>query len=148
LPKNGEFISLHAPAIATSVYKGDTLHCGANLATDGGMQTRWASADTTAVLTLDLESNKPFNKIDIFEYCDVKNGNNGFENTRINRIQLYRIEILNDNRWETIYVSDEPMNDCKVIRFPRHYQTSKLRLNILKASAPPSIYELNVINEK
>lgn len=46
-----------------------------------------------------------------------------------------------------IYVSDELMGDCKVIHFPKSYQTSKLRLNITRSIAPPAIYEINVIHK-
>ena len=111
------------------------------------MQTRWASADTTATLTLALDESEPFNKITIFECCDVKNSDDGFSNYRVNRIQDYQIDIMEAGEWKTIYRSDEPMGDCKVIRFPYSYRTSQIRLNILKATAAPSIYEFNVIDK-
>lgn len=38
------------------------------------------------------------------------------------------------------------MGDCKVIRLPRKYKTSKLRFKVKKATAPPSLYELSVID--
>lgn len=145
LPKNGKFVSLNRDAEASSTYKNSDSQYGAQLAVDGGMQTRWASEDTVATLTLTLDDKQPFNKISIFEYCDVKDGGDGFSNYRINRIQSYKIEILKGGEWQTIYCSDEPMGDCKVIRFPHCYTASKMRLNVLKASAPPSIYEFNVI---
>ena len=56
-------------------------------------------------------------------------------------------EILENNQWKCIYVSDELMGDCKVIHFPKSYQTSKLRLNITRSIAPPAIYEINVIHK-
>ena len=145
LPKNGYFLSLQSPAFASSVYENNESLYGAKYATDGGMQTRWAAADTTAILTIPIDNSKPFNKIVIFEYCDIKNGDDGFSNYRTNRIQSYRIEIEKNGQWEAIYVSDEPMRDCKVIRFPYPYQTSHVRLNVTKALAPPSVYEFNVI---
>lgn len=37
------------------------------------------------------------------------------------------------------------MGDCKVIRFPQLYRASKIRLEITKALASPSIKEFNVI---
>ena len=145
LPKNGNFLALSAPTQSSSVYKNDIQLYGAHLATDGGMQTRWMADNNNDCLTLNLDAEKSFNKISIFEYCDVKQGDNGFENTRVNRIQSYKIEIWKNNTWQPVYVSDKPMGDCKVIRFPYPYSTSRLRLNILKSTAPPSIYELNVI---
>lgn len=111
------------------------------------MQTCWMSVDTTATLTVHINENEPFNKISLFECCDVENSEDGFSNKRKNRIQSYRIEIWKDNAWKSIYVSDEPMGDCKVIKFPCAYKTSSVRLNVLKASAPPAIYEFNVINQ-
>ena len=145
LPRNGKFISLNSNVTASSTYGNDEDKYGAQFATDGGMQTRWAAADTVATLSLTLDEKEPFNKISIFEYCDVKNGADGFSNYRTNRIKDYQIEIWKDGEWETIYRSDVPMGDCKVIHFPYSYRTSQIRLNILKASAPPSIYEFNVI---
>lgn len=147
LPRNGEFVSLGSPASASSVWKDEADKYGACLATDGGMQTYWAAAstDTLAVLTIPLDEKKPFNKLSIFEYCDMKTASDGFSNIRTNRIQEYAIDIWKDGQWKTVYYADEPMGDCKVIRFPHLYSTSQLRLRVVKAIAPPAIYELNVI---
>ena len=145
LPTNGTFISMHAPARATSVYGKDVEKYGARMAVDGGMQTRWASADTLATLTIELDESKPFNKISIFEYQDEDYSQDGFSCYRSNRIQEYNIAIFHQNEWRTIYLDNESMGDCKVIRFPQSYRASKIRLEITKALAPPSIKEFNVI---
>lgn len=146
LPRNGKFISLKAPATASSVLKNNDALFGPQLAVDGGMQTRWAADQDTATLTIQLDEKKPFNKITIFECCDSKNDPDGFSNIRTNRIQEYRIEILKEGQWTPIYVSDIPMGDCKVIHFPVKYTTSSIRLCVTKATAPPSIYEFDVID--
>lgn len=143
LPKEGEIISAGRPAEATSQW--DSQHT-AGKAVDGGIETRWASADTVASLTISLDRNKQFNKIAIFEYCDMAGGDDGFSTYRTNRITRYDVEIFRDGEWRCIYSGDEPMGDCKVIRLSRHYSADKLRLNIKAAIAPPSIYEINVIN--
>ena len=109
------------------------------------MQTRWAAADTLAELEIVLDENQPFNKISIFEFPDIKQSKDQFSTFRTNRIQSYCIDILKDNAWKTIYMSEETMGDCKVIQFPSAYKTSKLKFRVLKATAPPSITELNVI---
>ena len=145
LPTNGVFRSLNAPVTASSfVTDKDGVHEGSQ-AVDGGMQTYWASKDTTASLTITLNSQEAFNKLSIFECCDVEASEDGFTNKRTNRIQAYRISILNDGEWKLIYVGDEPMGDCKVIKFPHAYQAEQIRLDILQASAPPRIYEFHVI---
>jgi alpha-L-fucosidase len=149
LPKNGRFISLKAKTSATSVFENKQAQFGSQLAVDGGMGTRWAAADTLPELIIYLNKSDKFNKIAIFEYQDVKkstNANDIFSNERINRIQAYNIDIWENNRWETVYTDNRPMYDCKVIRFPVFYQTSKIRLKVTKATAPPSIYEFNVID--
>ena len=110
------------------------------------MPTRWAAADTKAELTVPLDETKAFDKIVIFEYCDSETMEDGFSNKRINRIRSYCIDAWLNGTWETIYVSDVPMGDCKVIRFPQAYRSSKIRLKVLDASLPLSIYELNVVN--
>lgn len=145
LPRNGKFISIKAPATASSTYGNDEAKHGATFAVDGGMQTRWASADTLATLTIQLNEAEAFNKISIFEYCDELYGKDGFTNTRTNRIQAYNISILQNGQWTPIYSDNQPMGDCKVIRFPKSYHTSQIRLEVTKAIAPPSIYEFNVI---
>lgn len=85
--------------------------------------------------------------LSIFEACEQHVAPDGFTTERLNRIQEYNIEILENNQWKCIYVSDELMGDCKVIHFPKSYQTSKLRLNITRSIAPPAIYEINVIHK-
>lgn len=151
LPRNGEFISLNSKASASSVLELESASglYDASRATDGGMQTYWAAArtDTLACLTVPLDEKKSFDKITIFEYCDTKNGNDGFSNTRVNRIQQYSIDIWRNGRWLPIYCSDEPMGDCKVINFPKSYSASQIRLRVLKATAAPGIYEFNVIKK-
>lgn len=146
LPTNGTFISHNAMASATSTYENDKQKHGAWLAVDGGMQTQWTAVDTLATLTIDLDSRQQFNKISIFEYQDEKYASDGFTNIRANRILEYNIAILQNNKWEIIYVGAESMGDCKVINFPKSYSTSKMRLEITKSIAPPSIKEINVIH--
>lgn len=149
LPRNGEFVSLNSKASASSTLESKAGIYEATKATDGGMQTYWAAAqtDTLACLIMPLDEKKSFNKISIFECCDIKNGNDGFSNVRINRIQRYTVDIWKDNKWLSVYCSDEPMGDCKVIRFPQNYSTSQIKLKVLKATAAPAIYEFNVIKE-
>lgn len=151
LPRNGRFISLGAKSNASSVYGNDFEEYGSQFAVDGGMQTRWAAKDTLAELIVDLNESDRFNKISIFEYQDERKSNHPndiFSNQRFNRIQCYTIDIWKDNSWLTIYNDDRPMGDCNVIRFPVYYQTNKIRLKVLKATAPPSIYEFNIIDCK
>ncbi|WP_274957527.1 alpha-L-fucosidase [Millionella massiliensis] len=148
LPTNGAFRSLERPTTASSVYEDDSRQYGAHLAVDGGMQTRWAAADTLSTLTIDLDPQEPFDKISIFEYCDTRNGDDGFSNYRTNRIQAYHIDLLQNGQWETIYADTAPMGDCKVIRLSRKYQAEKIRLCVTKATAPASIYEFCVIDHE
>ena len=151
LPKNGRFISLGQTATSSSVYNGEISKYGAQFAVDGGMQTRWAAKDTLAELTIELNPSDQFNKISIFEYQDTKKSDNDkdfFTNYRFNRIEAYNIDIWQNNDWLTIFHDEQSMGDCKVIRFPVYYQTSKIRLKVLKANSLPSIYEFNVIDIK
>lgn len=150
LPMNGKFISLIKPAMATSVLDNNTAIYGSDKAVDGGMQTRWAANDTLAELVVELNPEDKFNKISIFEYQDVKqlSKTDLFSNIRVNRIQGYRIDIWKNNAWLTIFSDDQSMDDCKIINFPVAYSSPKIRLKILKAAAPPSIWEFNVINNE
>lgn len=152
LPKNGKMISLDVMPEASSVQQHKADLYNVKYITDGGMTTRWMAAqnDTLASFTIPLNPDEPFNKISIFEYCDMKRAKDHFSNIRTNRIQSYQIDIWveDENEWLTVYMSDVPMGDCKVIKFPNEYKTSKLRFKVLKAIAPPSINELSVIYKK
>jgi alpha-L-fucosidase len=146
LPKNGSFISLKKPAAASSEFVEKEITYKASFVNDGSLDSRWQAADTLAEITMDLNPEEVFNKITIFEYPDTKNLPDGFSQIRTGRIQSYSIDILKDGQWHTIYLGTEPMGDCKVIRLPKRFQTSKLRVKILKATALPSLYEVSVIN--
>jgi len=147
LPKNGQFVSAKVPVNASSTTQDAKVNYTASNITDGSLDSRWVAADTLATVDIQLDPKQKFNKISIFEYQDTKNLGDGFSNVRINRIQEYKIQVFNKGNWETIYLGAESMGDCKVIRLPRAYQTEKLRLNIIKASGIPSIYEINVIDK-
>lgn len=146
LPKNGKFISFNQSVSASSVAeeKGKRFE-GVNV-NDGKLDSRWLAKDTIASLEMSLNPNESFNKITIFEHQDTKDLADGFSQIRVPRIQQYSLDILQNGQWETIYLGDESMGDCKVIRLPRNYATSKLRFRVLKASAPPAIDEICVIN--
>jgi len=146
LPKNGRFISSQKPVKASSTLEEKGIRYEGSAITDGSMDSRWASADTLASLEMTLDSADAFNKISIFEYKDTKDLPGGFSQLRSPRIQEYAVDILSGNDWQTIYLGSEPMGDCKVIRLPKRYHTSKLRFRVTKASALPSLLELNVID--
>ena len=146
LPKNGECLSLGAPVEASSTCPEPNDRLNAKYAVDGGMQTRWAANELLPTLTISLDPTKEFNKVTIFECQDTRVAEDQFTNYRTNRIQKYEVNIWADDEWKTIYLSDQTMGDCKVIRLPRSYKTSKLQLKVLDATAPPSIYEINVIH--
>lgn len=143
LPREGEIISALRPVEASSQY--DDVH-GPEKVVDGGIETRWAAADTTATLTISLDPRKQFDKIAIFEFCDMSYGEDGFSTYRTNRITDYDIDIYRDGEWRCIYSGNEPMGDCKVVRLTHPYKAEKIRLNVKGATAPPSIYEFNVID--
>ncbi len=112
------------PANASGIFKNDVSIYGPQNAVDGGMQTRWAAADTLAELIVDLNEEDNFNKISIFEYQDTKkvSTTDEFSNVRINRIQSYQIDIWKANKWITIFSDDQSMDDCKIIQFPVFYK--------------------------
>ncbi len=146
LPRNGKFISLEKHTTTTSVWPDHHDNYASSAINDGKLDSRWAAKDLTASVEIKLDPNEAFNKITIFEYQDTQNLPDGFSQVRVPRIKKYSIAIWQQNEWQTIYLSDVPMGDCKVIKFPARYQTEKLRFNVHEATAPPSIYELSVIN--
>lgn len=146
LPKNGRFISSQKPATASSVYPDKDNKYSGSAVNDGSLNSRWAATDTIASVEMELNPSDAFNKISIFEYKDTKDLGDNFSQIRLSRIQEYAIDIWNNGAWETIYLEYKPMGDCKVIRLPRSYHAAKLRFRVIKASAPPSIYEICVID--
>ncbi len=147
LPKNGKFISFNKPVTTTSVWEEKEKRYEGSAINDGKLDSRWAAADTIASVEMELNPSEAFNKISIFEYQDVVELPDGFSQIRKPRIQQYSVDILQNGKWQTIYLGDEPMGDCKVIQFPRNYKASKLRFKVLKATALPSIYEICIINK-
>ena len=143
LPANGRFLDIKATA--TSTWEDENDAYSADKLCDGGMQTRWASSDMTPSVEFELEPGTSFDKITMFEYCDIEAIDN-ISNRRRNRIQAYNVECLSEGRWETIYVSDKPMGDCGVIRLSRPVKADRIRLNITSSVAPPSLYEFSVID--
>lgn len=146
LPKNGVFLSARQPVTATSTWSNQGVLYEASAVTDGKLESHWTATDSIASLEICLKPHAKFNKISIFEFQDTKQLADGFSNIRINRIQEYNIQILQDGQWKTIYMGTESMGDCKVIRFPQYYKSEKIRFNILKALGQPSISEINVID--
>ena len=135
-------ISIGRPCSASTEY--NTTDYTAKKAFDGGLYRRWASTELTGWLEVELDPKKSFNRISIFEYMDEVVAPDGFSRKRANRITSYTIDAYKNGAWETIYVSTEPMGDCKVINFAEPQRAEKLKLNILSATAPPSIYEFSV----
>ncbi len=146
LPKNGKFISLQKPTTATSEFVEKDKKYSPSFVNDGSLDSRWLAADTLAEWTVELNPAEAFNKVTIFEFQDTKNLPDKFSQIRTGRIQAYSVDIMVGEQWQSIHFSSEPMGDCKVIRLPRSYKTSKLRFKVTKATAPPSLYELSVIN--
>ncbi|WP_293310024.1 alpha-L-fucosidase [Pedobacter sp. UBA5917] len=146
LPANGKFISFNRLVTASGVgiEKGKSFEASA--INDGKLDSRWLAKDTLASIEMELDPTQSFNKISIFEYQDTKKLSDGFSQIRVPRIQQYSVDIMQNGKWQTIYLGDEPMGDCKVIRLPSRYQTSKLRFKVLKASALPSINEICIID--
>ena len=139
-------ISVGCESRATSEW--DAGYTSAN-AFDGGLYRRWASRDTVAQLEVTLpEGENTFDRIAIFEYMDEAVAPDGFSRKRANRITSYSIDAFNNGEWQAIYVSTEPMGDCKVINFAVPQHAEKVRLDIKHSTNPPSIHEFSIYNTK
>ena len=144
LPTGGKYLDLEATATSQWDSSGEY---SPQRACDGGMQTRWAAKEFTPSIEFTLNPDESFDKITIFEYCDVEQLGD-FSNRRINRIQKFNIECEKDGSWETIYVSDTPIGDCLTIRLPYSMSADKIRMNVTSSTAPPSLYEFSVIDTR
>lgn len=137
--KKPQSLTSLARAEASSVYKSDTLHCGAEYAVDSDVSTSWKCADTTGWLSISLEKEITFSHLSIIE------GNN--------HIKQFSIEIKKDGKWLPVYnggpLSDETIQSFMgygfgEIALPEPVQTQQLRINIEKADNIPFIYSVRL----
>ncbi|HYY11057.1 MAG TPA: discoidin domain-containing protein [Kineosporiaceae bacterium] len=116
----------------SNVYQNQTQYAGAK-AVDGNDTTRWATdyGVTSATLVVDFGTTTRFNKVLIKEYSS--------------RITGFTIDQWLNNAWSTVYTGTTA-GAAKAAYFPA-VSTQKVRLNITKASAPPTIYTFGVYQD-
>lgn len=141
LPKAPVNQAAGVPAEADSVW-GEGYE--AAKAVDNSLEkTRWAAGSNTASITLTPATPFSFDRISIHEYAEMKDLGDGFSQLRKFRVQEFAIEALDGGKWSTIH-SGKDIGAARVLRFDRKIRAERLRLRVLKASAPPSIHLITV----
>lgn len=139
--KKPQSITTGAKATASSTYKNDALHYGADYAVDSDVSTSWVSGDSLAVLTVELDRKATFNKFFII----------GGENS----IRKFSIEVETGNAWAPVYQSELlPITNQNsfmgygIVEFslPEALTTDKFRMNIQQSNGRPSIYSIRLTN--
>jgi len=117
---------------------------GPENAVDGSLErTRWAAKENCASLTLSPIKPFVFDRIAIHEYAEMTDLDDIFSKIRRFRTEAFSIEALQGGVWKTIH-EGKGIGPAMVIRYPEKLTAEKLRLNIFKASAPPSIHLFSV----
>ena len=141
LPKAPVNQAAGVPAEADSEW--DAEH-GAAMAVDGSLEkSRWAAKSTPAALTLSPAKPFVFDRVAIHEYADMKALGDGFSQERKFRVREFAIDALQDGAWKTIH-KGTTIGATKIVRWDTLQKADKLRLRILDASAPASIYQFGV----
>jgi alpha-L-fucosidase len=103
--------------------------------TDGSRQTYWLSAapDNNKV-TIDFGGDKTFNVVRLREYLPLGQ-----------RIDGFAIDEWRDGNWKQ-FASGTSVGNCRLVRAQK-ITTSKIRIRITGAAAPPAISEIGVFAE-
>ena len=123
-------LGFNKKAQASNVYQNNWAYT-ADKALDDDMSTRWATdaGVTKAWLTIDLEKEETFSKIIIRE--------------AYNRIQDFELQIKDDERWKTFY-HGKKIGEKGIFNFDP-ITSQYLRLNILKATDGPTLWEVQIL---
>ena len=133
LPENanlGENLALAAKATASSAWKNQSSYA-AKAAIDGKLDSRWAAAAKVASIEIILPQATKLNAILIHEYKK--------------RIQSYTLEAFIEGNWVQIQAGKSISK--KPLKF-KAIKTTRIRLQIQKSTEPPSLWEIELYNQK
>ena len=139
--KRPNSLTAFAEAQASSVYKSDELHYGADYAVDSDVSTSWVSADSTGWLEISLQKESTFNQILVIEGG--------------NHIKKHSVEIKKGKEWVPIHegemLCDENIESFMgygfgTIQLPKPVQAKQVRLNIQSSNGLPVIYSIRLKN--
>lgn len=138
--KTPSSLTSRATAISQNAFfKQDTLHYGAQNAVDSDVTTCWMSTDSIASILVNLNQKVEFNHV--------------FMITGENSIRQFRLDILQDGQWTTVYQSDLlPLSNLNsfmgygFIEFdlPEKAFCNQLCFNIQQSNGHPSIYSIRL----
>jgi alpha-L-fucosidase len=128
----GQNLAEGAVASASDV-RGNDDHFGAPNAIDGDHDTYWATNDSvaSASLTFDLKQTVEFNVVMIQEYIPLGQ-----------RVEKFSLEVWNDGGWKKV-ADGTTIGHKRLLRIPT-VRADKVRLNILKSRACPTISEFGL----
>ncbi|HEY5584217.1 MAG TPA: discoidin domain-containing protein [Ruminiclostridium sp.] len=131
-------LALNKQVTVSNYYNNDSQYSGAK-AVDGNTASRWATSDgtTNCWIEVDLGSNMSINKTRFRQY-DYETASG----TNTKSIQNYKIQYWDGFNWQDAYSGNNPDYIQQDTFTP--VTASKIRLNILSASAAPTIWEFEV----
>ncbi|WP_316818866.1 alpha-L-fucosidase [Pedobacter nyackensis] len=113
---------------------------------DYSLETYWTAGDSTTSVEIDLLETKAINRVSIFEQPNDINLPDGFSTLKKFHVKQFSVELLLNGKWETVFMGDQ-IGACKIIRLPNVFNTRKVRLNILRSDAIPSIQHIGISND-
>jgi alpha-L-fucosidase len=106
----------------------------ARFVVDGNPKTYWASASRQAAITLEFGQSTQFNTLELMEYLPLGQ-----------RVRAFTVEAWNGKKYLKISTGTT-IGHIRILGFPR-ISTTRLRIHILDAGAPPVISEVQVFND-
>lgn len=129
----------NATAVASSVYKNDTLHNGAMYAVDSDVSTAWVAGDSLAWINVELGQKETFSRLFII--------------AGENSIRKFTVEVEKNKLWVPVYESDilpetnlNSFMGYGILDFnlPESVTVDHFRINILQSNNRPSIYTIRL----
>ncbi len=101
---------------------------------DGRRSTYWTNEQLNAEIVIDFGTPKTFNVVRLREYLPLGQ-----------RIEAFSIDEWGDGAWRE-FVAGTSIGNCRLTR-TKALNTSKIRIRITKAAAPPALSEIGVFVE-
>jgi alpha-L-fucosidase len=143
LPAAPVNLAMQQPATASSSVKDHE----AAKANDTDMESYWLAAENKSALEITLDKTKPFNRVTLLEFADMKELPGGFSTLRSFRVKSFTVEVYNGAAWQLIHAGTG-IGSCLSIRLPKYISGKKLRISILDATQPAGLYHVIVASAK
>jgi alpha-L-fucosidase len=129
-------LARNAKVTASNTRSQDTRFQPRNV-TDGQRETYWSTDDsvTNADLVLDLGQPRTFSVVRLREFIPLGQ-----------RIESFALDEWQEGQWDE-FATGAAIGNCRLVR-TKPVTTSKVRLRVLKAPAPPAVSEVGLFQDQ